>query len=103
MRALTNIAVLLPAAAQDPSTPMMAMEPVPDGAISPDEAWTAVVARDARYDGRFVYAVATTGIYCRPVCSARRPLRANAVFFPSGRDAESAGFRACRRCRPERV
>lgn len=64
------------------------------------DAWLAVSARDARADGRFVFAVKTTGIYCRPSCPARRPRRENAEFFATPARAESAGFRACRRCDP---
>ena len=62
--------------------------------------WAAVVARDKQADGTFVTAVATTGIYCRPSCAARRPLRQNVRFFPTCAEAEAAGFRACKRCRP---
>ncbi len=66
-----------------------------------DEArWQAVVARDAAADGRFVTAVKTTGIYCRPSCPARRPKRENVEFFLTCGEAEAAGFRACLRCRP---
>lgn len=67
-----------------------------------DEAtmWRAVIERDARCDGRFVYAVQTTGVYCRPSCPSRRPLRRNALFFPDVESAQDAGFRACQRCRP---
>lgn len=54
-------------------------------------------------DGAFVYAVVTTGIYCRPSCASRRPARANARFFDTPADAEHAGFRACRRCHPEQL
>jgi AraC family transcriptional regulator, regulatory protein of adaptative response / methylated-DNA-[protein]-cysteine methyltransferase len=64
------------------------------------EAWRAVVARDSSYDGRFVYAVRSTRIYCRPSCPSRRPSRHNASFFDSPADAERAGFRACLRCEP---
>jgi AraC family transcriptional regulator, regulatory protein of adaptative response / methylated-DNA-[protein]-cysteine methyltransferase len=69
----------------------------------PDEetAWAAVVAREGRFDGRFVFAVSTTGIYCRPSCPSRRPRRENVAFFALPAAAESAGFRACRRCRPD--
>ena len=69
---------------------------------SPDlrAAWQAVVARDAAQDGRFVFAVATTGVYCRPSCAARRPKRENVRFFAGPAEAEAAGFRACLRCRP---
>ncbi len=65
-----------------------------------DVRWTALATRDAAADGRFVYAVRTTGIYCRPSCSARRPNRENVSFHASCSDAEAAGFRPCRRCRP---
>jgi AraC family transcriptional regulator of adaptative response/methylated-DNA-[protein]-cysteine methyltransferase len=63
--------------------------------------WDAVVARDGRADGRFVFAVKTTGIYCRPSCPARRPLRENVSFFRAPGAADAAGFRECRRCRPK--
>lgn len=66
-----------------------------------DSMWQAVATRDGIADGRFVYAVVTTGIYCRPSCPARRPRRDNVRFFTSCVDAEQAGFRACKRCRPE--
>lgn len=65
-----------------------------------DTAWRAVQARDRGSDGRFVFAVATTGIYCRPSCPARRPRRENVRFFAGPEAAEAAGFRACLRCRP---
>ncbi len=65
------------------------------------EAWCAVQAHDARYDGCFVYAVRTTGIYCRPSCASRRPLRGNVMFFATADAAERAGFRACKRCTPQ--
>jgi AraC family transcriptional regulator of adaptative response/methylated-DNA-[protein]-cysteine methyltransferase len=62
--------------------------------------WRAMRARDPRFDGAFVFAVTSTGIYCRPTCPARRPHRRNVVFFPVAEAAEGAGFRSCRRCRP---
>jgi len=65
-----------------------------------DARWSAVLGRDTRYDGVFVFAVRTTGIYCRPGCPARRPKRENVIFFDSPHAAEGAGFRACLRCRP---
>ena len=71
-----------------------------DAAIS-DEKWAAVETRDASADGRFVYAVTTTNVYCRPSCPSRRPLRANVRFYDGADAAEAAGFRACRRCRPK--
>lgn len=66
----------------------------------PETAWAAVLERDARFDGRFVYAVESTGVYCRPTCPSRRPRRTNVRFFAVPGEAERAGFRACRRCRP---
>ncbi len=62
--------------------------------------WVATVQRDARYDGAFVYAVRSTGIYCRPSCPSRRPGRDQVRFFDDCAGAEAAGFRPCRRCRP---
>jgi AraC family transcriptional regulator of adaptative response/methylated-DNA-[protein]-cysteine methyltransferase len=62
--------------------------------------WESVVARDARADGTFVFAVRTTGIYCRPSCPARRPRRPNVLFFATPDAAEAGGFRPCRRCHP---
>src|SRR5262245_50191673 len=65
-----------------------------------EECWSAVEKRDPGADGRFFYGVKTTGVYCRPGCASRRPLRANTVFFETTAAAEAAGFRACKRCRP---
>ena len=65
-----------------------------------DNLWQAVLARDARSDGRFVYAVQSTGIYCRPSCPSRRPRRESVRFFAGPDVAELAGFRECRRCQP---
>jgi AraC family transcriptional regulator of adaptative response/methylated-DNA-[protein]-cysteine methyltransferase len=62
--------------------------------------WRAVLSRDRNADDRFVFAVRSTGIYCRPSCPSRRPHRAQVVFYPAPRAAEHEGFRACRRCRP---
>jgi len=67
------------------------------------ELWTAVLSRDASRDGSFVFAVRSTGIYCRPSCPARRPRREQVSFFQLPEAAEQAGFRACRRCHPRRV
>jgi AraC family transcriptional regulator of adaptative response/methylated-DNA-[protein]-cysteine methyltransferase len=64
-------------------------------------AWEAVLSRDRRGDGRFVYAVSSTRVYCRPSCASRRPTRNHVTFFDSPQLAESAGYRACRRCRPQ--
>lgn len=63
-------------------------------------AWRAVQHRDARFDGRFVYAVSSTRIYCRPSCSSRRPTKSRVEFFGTPKDAERAGYRACKRCKP---
>jgi len=68
-----------------------------------DETWEAVRRRDSSYDGVFFVAVKTTGVYCRPSCKSRPPKRENVSFFPSAEAAERAGFRACKRCRPDRL
>jgi len=62
--------------------------------------WNAVTARDARAEGAFLYAVRTTGVYCRPTCHSRLPRRENVAFFDAPAAAEGAGFRACKRCAP---
>ncbi len=66
-----------------------------------DVCYRAIEARDARFDGLFFTAVRTTGIFCRPVCPARTPLRRNVEFFPNAAAAQAAGYRPCLRCRPE--
>ncbi|MFM6950943.1 MAG: bifunctional transcriptional activator/DNA repair enzyme AdaA [Novosphingobium sp.] len=71
--------------------------------IDADDAWTAVLARDRAFDGRFVTGVLTTGIYCRPSCAARHPARANVRFFADGAAARAAGLRPCKRCLPDDV
>jgi AraC family transcriptional regulator of adaptative response/methylated-DNA-[protein]-cysteine methyltransferase len=63
--------------------------------------WDAVVRRDPAADGTFVYAVATTGVYCRPSCGSRRPRRENVSFHATAADAERSGFRPCKRCHPD--
>jgi len=78
-----------------PRTDENGVETLEDGA-----RWRALCARDRSWDGRFVFAVRTTGVYCRPSCPARRPLRRNVSFFTEPDAAERAGFRACLRCRP---
>jgi AraC family transcriptional regulator of adaptative response/methylated-DNA-[protein]-cysteine methyltransferase len=64
------------------------------------ERWRAVAARAPKADGAFYYAVRTTGVFCRPTCASRRPLRENVEFFDTAQEALRAGYRACKRCRP---
>jgi AraC family transcriptional regulator, regulatory protein of adaptative response / methylated-DNA-[protein]-cysteine methyltransferase len=74
------------------------------GEVTPQAArrfWKATLRRDTNADGVFFFAVRSTQVYCRPSCPARRPLRRNTVFFRTTQDAESQGFRPCRRCRPK--
>ncbi len=68
---------------------------------APEICRRARLARDPRFDGRFVIGVVTTGIYCRPVCPARAPAEDNVRYYPTSATAQDAGFRPCRRCRPE--
>jgi len=72
----------------------MARARMPDA----ETAWTAVLRRDSSSDGQFVYAVSSTGVYCRPSCPSRRPRRDRVSFFADGSEAEAAGYRACLRC-----
>ncbi len=72
-------------------------------AVFAGKAWQQVLQRDATADGQFVYAVKSTGVYCRPSCPSRRPERKNVSFFPTNEMAEAAGFRACLRCEPTRI
>ena len=65
--------------------------------------WQQVLARDARQDGRFVFAVRTTGVFCRPSCPSRRPRRDSVEFFAGPSEAERAGYRACLRCKPAQI
>jgi AraC family transcriptional regulator of adaptative response/methylated-DNA-[protein]-cysteine methyltransferase len=68
-----------------------------------DPRWAAVAARDAKADGKFVYSVKTTGVYCRPSCAARQARPENVQFHATAADAERAGFRPCKRCRPDQA
>lgn len=86
----------MPTASSKPNSP----EPLQH---AEDPRWLAVVARDASHDGKFVFAVSTTGVYCRPSCPARRPRRTSVQFFSRPEQAEKAGFRACLRCRPRAI
>ncbi len=86
--------------------PMPQPDPKSDPQADPqsterDPRWQSVLARDAAADGRFVYAVRTTGVYCRPSCPSRRARAENVRFYASGAEAEAAGFRPCRRCHPQ--
>lgn len=71
--------------------------------LSEDEKWRAVLSRDNRFDGAFVFAVRSTGIYCRPSCPARRSTRDKMSFFPGSAEAEQSGFRSCHRCQPRQA
>src|SRR6187200_973713 len=66
-----------------------------------DTRWRALVSRDLTADGAFVYGVTSTGIYCRPSCPSRRPRKGGVLYFSGPDEAERAGYRACRRCRPQ--
>jgi AraC family transcriptional regulator of adaptative response/methylated-DNA-[protein]-cysteine methyltransferase len=66
-----------------------------------DPRWASLMARSTEADGTFVYSVRTTGVYCRPSCAARRPKPENVRFHPTREEAETAGFRPCKRCRPD--
>src|SRR5436853_1917086 len=68
-----------------------------------ENQWQAVLGRDANQDGSFVFAVSSTGVYCRPSCPSRRPRRENVTFFSRPDQAEKAGYRACLRCRPKAI
>jgi len=70
-------------------------------AIEHDPRWAAIVARDAKADGTFYYSVTTTGVYCRPSCGSRRARPEHVQFYASCQEAEQAGFRPCKRCKPD--
>ena len=69
--------------------------------LDSESLYSALLAKDTRFDGRFFVGVATTGVYCRPVCQARKPLAVNCSFYATAAEAEQAGFRPCLLCRPE--
>src|SRR5919199_764867 len=82
---------------------MMSMNPMFSNAMSTasdEQRWQAVLSHDEEADGHFVYAVRSTGIYCRPSCASRRPRREQVLFFAQPALAEAQGFRACLRCHP---
>ena len=68
--------------------------------LNEEKCWEAIGAHDASQDGQWVYSVKTTGVYCRPGCASRQPLRKNVTFYRTNEEAEAAGFRPCKRCRP---
>jgi AraC family transcriptional regulator of adaptative response/methylated-DNA-[protein]-cysteine methyltransferase len=92
--AMNSNAILAAAASNEMSVPQ------PNPAAGEEARWNALSARDSSQDGRFVFAVSSTGVYCRPSCPARRPRRENVRFFLRPEQAEEAGYRACLRCRP---
>lgn len=69
--------------------------------MTEDEMYEAVINNDGNYDGLFFYAVKSTGIFCRPSCQSKKPLRENVRFFKNAADAKAAGFRPCKRCRSD--
>jgi AraC family transcriptional regulator of adaptative response/methylated-DNA-[protein]-cysteine methyltransferase len=82
---------------------ILSLKPEPTMPIRDDSRWQAVLTRDGASDGKFVFAVSSTGVYCRPSCPSKRPRRENVSFFQHPREAERAGFRECLRCRPKAV
>jgi len=82
---------------------MKASAPDTVATVRQDPRWAALVARDRAADGRFYYSVRTTGVYCRPSCGARLPKPENVTFHASREEAERAGFRPCKRCRPDQA
>src|SRR5688572_15121450 len=83
-------------------TLMTSIKPHSPGiATQKDPRWQAVIGRDASADGAFYYSVKTTGVYCRPSCAARLPRPENVAFHATREAAEQAGFRACKRCKPD--
>src|SRR5438094_730992 len=83
------------------SQPIGQLKMAPITPITEDARWQSVLARDGASDGKFVFAVSSTGVYCRPSCPSKRPRRENVTFYRLPTEAESAGFRACLRCRPK--
>jgi AraC family transcriptional regulator, regulatory protein of adaptative response / methylated-DNA-[protein]-cysteine methyltransferase len=81
---------------------MALKQTMPAAATLSDPRWASIVSRDVRADGQFFYSVRTTGVYCRPSCGARTPRPENVAFHATAADAQHAGFRACRRCKPDR-
>jgi AraC family transcriptional regulator, regulatory protein of adaptative response / methylphosphotriester-DNA alkyltransferase methyltransferase len=69
--------------------------------LTDDDKWAAVTACGTSYDGLFFYGVRTTGVFCRPSCTSKTPLRQNVLFFDAAADAINSGFRPCKKCRPD--
>ncbi|MDR0450701.1 MAG: helix-turn-helix domain-containing protein [Treponema sp.] len=69
--------------------------------MTDERKWRAVLRHDGRYDGLFFFGVKSTKIFCRPSCKSKRPLRKNILFFENSKQAEQAGYRPCKRCRPD--
>jgi AraC family transcriptional regulator, regulatory protein of adaptative response / DNA-3-methyladenine glycosylase II len=82
-------------------SPTPASQAQPESKLDHEVCYRAVQSRDARFDGHFFTAVSSTGIYCRPICPARAPLSKNCTFYGCAAAAEAAGYRPCKRCRPE--
>src|SRR6266567_849062 len=76
-------------------------EAIKQAPLDEEQCWQAIMSKDQTADGTFVFAVRSTGIYCRPSCPARRPTRQQVTFFHQPEEAEAAGFRPCRRCYPQ--
>jgi AraC family transcriptional regulator, regulatory protein of adaptative response / methylated-DNA-[protein]-cysteine methyltransferase len=102
MEGLTEMAAPQPNPASTPRG-QNSRQTVRDSNLENDPRWTAVTKRSATHDGEFVFAVSTTGVYCRPSCPARRPRRENVSFYLRPEHAEKAGYRACLRCKPKSV
>jgi AraC family transcriptional regulator, regulatory protein of adaptative response / methylated-DNA-[protein]-cysteine methyltransferase len=96
---MTTMNAILANEGLDPMPRALSISEAPQNS-GDDPRWDAVLARDAAHDGEFVFAVSTTGIYCRPSCPSRRPRRERVEFFARPEQAERAGYRACLRCRP---
>ncbi len=79
------------------------MEQQKNPALSEEEKWQAFARSDPDYDGHYYVAIKTTGIFCRPSCTARTPLRKNVTFYDTGEEAIACGYRPCKRCRPDLI
>src|SRR5262245_24897734 len=82
-------------------TMTLKMPPREETSVDDEARWAAVVMRDRSHDGKFFYSVASTGVYCRPTCPSRLAHRVNVRFYDTRADAEAAGYRPCKRCRPD--